>query len=71
MDTNVLTALLALIGTAVGSLGGIMASSKLTNHRLAQLEKKVEQHNNLVERMVEVEQKVKSHTQRLDNIKLN
>ena len=68
MDTNVITALLALIGTTVGSLGGIMASSRLTNHRLEQLEKKVEKHNNLVERVVEVEQRTKSNTHRIADL---
>lgn len=68
MDANNVTALIALVGTAVGSLGGILASGKLTNHRLEQLEKKVERHNNLVERMVEVEQRSKSNTHRIDDL---
>lgn len=67
MDTGIVTALLALIGTTVGSLGGIMASSKLTNHRLSELEKKVEKHNNFMERMAVVEERAKSNTHRLDD----
>ena len=34
MDTNVVVAMLSLVGTLGGSLGGILVSSKLTNYRL-------------------------------------
>lgn len=68
MNSEVLTALLALIGTAVGSVGGIMASARLTNFRLRQLEEKVRLHNNLVERMAQVESRAKSNTHRLDRL---
>ena len=44
MDNTVIVALISLLGTLVGSLGGIMVSTKLTNYRLEQLEKKVEKH---------------------------
>lgn len=68
MSNEVLTALLALVGTAVGSVGGIMASARLTNFRLRQLEEKVRLHNNLVERMAQVESRAKSNTHRLDRL---
>lgn len=68
MNSEVLTALLALIGTAVGSVGGVMASAKLTNFRLKRLEEKVRLHNNLVERMAHVEERSKSNTHRLDRL---
>lgn len=50
MSDTVIVALLALIGTLGGSFLGILASAKLTNYRIEQLEKKVEKHNNVVER---------------------
>ncbi len=68
MDSNVLTAVLACAGTLAGSLGGILASAKLTNFRLRQLEERVKVHNTLVERMVQVEQRSKSNTRRLDKV---
>ena len=46
----VITALLSLIGSLGGTFGGILVGNKLTNYRLEQLEKKVQAHNNLVER---------------------
>lgn len=51
MDDVVLVALISLIGTLGGTFGGIITSSKLTNYRIEQLEKKVEKHNNVVERV--------------------
>lgn len=55
MDNNVLVALLALAGTAIGSIGGVLTSARLTNYRLQQLEKKVEAHNSLIARTYELE----------------
>lgn len=68
MSNEVLTSLLALAGTAIGSITGILTSARLTNFRLKQLEEKVKLHNNLVERMAAVEQRSKSNTHRLDNL---
>lgn len=68
MSTEVIVAAIAFAGTAVGSLGGILAANKLVNFRLKALEEKVNKHNNLVERMVVVEQRCKSNQHRLDEI---
>lgn len=57
MPTEVLIALIGLLGSAIGSLIGIVASSKLTAYRLEQLEKKVDKHNNLIERTYKLEEK--------------
>lgn len=51
----VITALLSLIGSLGGTFGGILVGNKLTNYRLEQLEKKVQAHNNLVERTYHLE----------------
>lgn len=54
--SEVITAALSLVGTLVGTLGGIALSSNLTNYRIEQLEKKVEKHNNLITRTYKLEQ---------------
>lgn len=51
MGNDVLVALLALAGTLAGSFGGILTANKLTNYRIEQLEKKVEKHNSVIERV--------------------
>lgn len=58
MDNNVIVALISLVGTLGGSLGGILVSSKLTAYRIEQLEKKVEEHNQFARRMPVLEDKV-------------
>ena len=55
MNEAILTALFSLIGTLVGTFGGILTGSKLMNYRIEQLEIKVEKHNNVVERMYQAE----------------
>ena len=71
MEPEIVVALLSLVGTLGGSYLGVLASNKLINYRIQQLEKKVEKHNNLVERMVLVETEVKSAQHRLDSLEHN
>lgn len=59
MSDVVIVAVLSLIGTLVGSLGGIVVSNKLVNYRLKELEDKVHKHNNLVERLYKAEGQLK------------
>lgn len=75
MSAEVITAALSLVGTLVGTLGGIALSSNLTNYRIEQLEKKVEKHNNLITRTYKLEQefavmdeKVKVANHRIDDL---
>ena len=55
MDNTVVVAMISFAGTLFGTLGGIVASGKLTNYRIEQLEKKVEKHNKVVERVYNLE----------------
>lgn len=58
MPSDVLVAILALLGTLTGTLGGIIVSSKLVNFRLEQLEKRVGEHNNFAMRIPALEEKI-------------
>lgn len=55
MSGEVVVALITLLGSAIGTIGGIFATNKMTAYRIEQLEKKVDKHNQVVERMYEVE----------------
>ena len=68
MEPEIVVAICSLVGTLVGSLAGIMTANRLTNYRIEQLEEKVRKHNNLVERMIIVEQSTKSAHHRLDEL---
>ena len=58
MSNEIMVGVLSLIGTLIGTLGGILASNKLTNYRIQQLEEKVSKHNNLIDRMYRIENRV-------------
>lgn len=55
MNDTIIVALLSLAGTLLGSIFGILTANKLTNYRIEQLERKVEQHNRVVERVYKLE----------------
>lgn len=55
MDNTVIVALITLAGSALGAFSGIVINGKLTNYRIEQLEKKVDKHNNVIERVFKLE----------------
>ena len=58
MDGEIAVALIGLAGSAVGSLVGIVINTRLTTYRLEQLEKKVDKHNQVIERTYKLEGEV-------------
>lgn len=54
MSDTVIVGVLSFAGTCLGSLGGI----SLIKYRIDQLEKKVEKHNNVMERTFKLEEDV-------------
>lgn len=55
MSETIIVAALSFVGTLVGTFGGILTGTKLTNYRIEQLEKRVEKHNNVIERVYNLE----------------
>ena len=51
MSTEIIVAVLSLLGSFCGTFSGV----KLMSYRIEQLEKKVEKHNNLIERQYDIE----------------
>lgn len=66
MDMEIILSILSALCSLVGTLGGIMITSKLNLYRIEQLEKKVDKHNHLVERMYAIEKEVDTHTRLYD-----
>lgn len=55
MEDTIAVALISFAGTLIGTFGGIITANKLTNYRISQLEKKVEKHNSVIERVYQLE----------------
>lgn len=51
MQSEIIVAVLSLVGTFFGTFSGI----RLMSYRIEQLEKKVEKHNSVVERQYDIE----------------
>ena len=64
----VMVALVGAGGSVLGSLLGVVASNKLTTYRIEQLEKKVDKHNNLIDRTYKLEQKYEVLSQHVDDL---
>jgi hypothetical protein len=68
MTENMLLALITLGGSGLGSLCGIVLSNKLITYRIEQLEKKVDRHNNIIERTFVLEEQIKIVNHRIDDL---
>ena len=68
MDAEALVTIFTIGGSAIGTFAGILLSNKLTNYRIEQLEKKVEKHNNGMERIALLEEKMKVANHRLGDL---
>lgn len=68
MTETIIVALISLAGTLIGSLGGIVVSSKMTNYRIEQLEKKVDKHNNFAEKIPIINVQIETINHRLDEL---
>ena len=55
MGDTIAVALISFAGTLIGTFGVIITANKLTNYRISQLEKKVEKHNSVIERVYQLE----------------
>ena len=56
------------MGTLIGTFGGIITASKLTNYRIEQLERKVDKHNNFAERIPLIQNDIKVANHRIDDL---
>ena len=69
MESTIIVAVLSLIGTLGGSIIAGIVSNNKTLYRIEQLERKVEKHNSVVERMAIAENTLKSQQHQIDELK--
>ena len=58
MTAEIEVALITLAGTIVSGCFGVWTANRLINYRLTELEKKVDKHNNLIDRTYQLEKNV-------------
>ncbi len=68
MEQEILVAILSLAGTLLGSLGGVLTASRLTNFRLSQLEEKMDRQATFCEKIPVLEEKIKVVNHRLSDL---
>lgn len=68
--TNIIVAGLALVGTAFGSIMGVLTSNKMTVYRIDQLEKKVDKHNEVIKRTYVLEEQMKVANHRIEDLEI-
>lgn len=66
--SNIIIAGFSLLGTLIGTFGGILTSTKLTNYRIEQLEKRVDKHNTVIERTFILEEQMKVANHRIEDL---
>ena len=59
MNVDFLTGVYSLIASLVGTSGGIITSTKLTNYQINELKKRVDKHNNVIERTYKLQEEGK------------
>ena len=68
--TSIVVAILAFIGTLVGAYCSNNKTVALVTYRLQALEKKVEQHNKVVERMLIAENEIKTMKKEIEKVEV-
>ncbi len=68
MNEEIMIAFISVIGTVLGSFGGILTSSKLTSYRIEKLEQKVDKHNSFAEKMPVIQEQIKVINHRIDDL---
>ncbi|WP_250319566.1 hypothetical protein [Streptococcus lutetiensis] len=68
MHVEILTGLFSLIASLVGTFGGIITSTKLINYQINELKKRVEKHNNVIERTYRLEEHCKYVDERIEKL---
>lgn len=69
MSDVIIVAILSFAGTVIGSIGGVLASNKLTNYRIEQLEKKVDRYTCIETRITEAEASIRSAHYRINELR--
>ena len=68
MKNEFFSGILSLVASLVGTFGGIITSTKLTNYQINELRKRVDKHNNVIERTYRLEEHCKYVDERIEKL---
>ena len=68
MHGEFFSGILSLVASLVGTFGGIITSTKLTNYQINELKKRVDKHNNVIERTYRLEEHSKYIDERIEKL---
>ena len=68
MNVDFLTGVASLIASLVGTFAGIITSAKLTNYQINELKKRVDKHNDVIERTYKLEEHCKYVDERIEKL---
>ena len=68
MKNEFFSGILSLLASLVGTFGGIITSTKLTNYQINELKKRVDKHNNVIERTYKLEEHCKYVDERIEKL---
>lgn len=68
MDSTITVAIISFLGTVIGTIGGIITSSKLTAYRLEQLERKMDAQSHIAAKVPLIEEKIKTMNRRISRL---
>lgn len=69
MTADIIVAVLALVGTLVGSIAGILTANKLSTYRIGELEKKVDEYRSIGVRVSIIEQENKQQWDKINEMR--
>ena len=68
MKNEFFSGIFSLVASLVGTFGGIITSTKLINYQINELKKRVERHNNVIERTYRLEEHCKYVDERIEKL---
>lgn len=68
MHSDILTGLFSFVASLVGTFGGIITSTNLTNYQIKELKKQVDKHNGVIERTYRLEEHSKYVDERITKL---
>lgn len=68
MHSDILTGLFSFVASIIGTFGGIITSTNLTNYQIKELKKQVDKHNGVIERTYRLEEHSKYVDERISKL---